>query len=223
MSSSVVTKLILKDLYLSRAIIIGGVVAGLVALAIAVTSRIGFAVGGIMFISSIVTCGILVAAFSVSGERKEKALLFALSLPISTAQYARAKLTSVLLGFLIPWVLLTGAALLCITVLDYLPQGMLVYALVVQCFFLALFCLFMVILLSTTSEGWMAVGIVGLNLSISFFMMGLGALTSIPKNASAAVPVWSAQVFTILGCEAAAIVLAFVLILYFQSRKRDFV
>jgi len=223
MSRSIVTKLILKDLYLSRAIIIGAVVAGLVALVIAVTSRIGFAIGGIMFISSIVTCGILVAAFSVMGERKDKSLLFALSLPISTAQYARAKLIAVLLGFSIPWVVLTSAALICIVALDYMPKGMIVYALVIQCFFLALFCLFMAILLSTESEGWMAVAIVGLNLSISFFMMGLGALTSIPKNASGPVAVWSTEAFTILGCEAAAIVLAFVLIFYFQSRKRDFV
>jgi hypothetical protein len=157
------------------------------------------------------------------GERKDKSLLFALSLPISTTQYARAKLTSVFLGFLIPWVLLTGAALICIVALDYMPKGMIVYALVIQCFFLALFSLFMAILLSTESEGWMAVAIVGLNLSISFFMMGLGALTSIPKNASGAVPVWSTEVFTIFAFEAAAVVLAFVLIFYFQSRKRDYV
>ena len=223
MSSSIVTKLILKDLYLSRAIIIGAVVAGLVALVIAVTSRIGFAIGGIMFISSIVTCGILVAAFSVMGERKDKSLLFALSLPVSTAQYTRAKLIAVLLGFLIPWVLLTGAALICIVALDYMPKGMVVYALVIQCFFLALFSLFMAILLSTESEGWMAVAIVGLNLSISFFMMGLGNLTSIGKNASGPVPVWSTEAFTILACEGVAIVLAFVLIFFFQSRKRDYV
>ena len=143
------------------------------------------------------------------------------ALPI--LQYARAKLTSVFLGFLIPWVLLTGAALICIVALNYMPKGMVVYALVIQGFFLALYCLFLAILLSAESEGWMAVAIIGLNLSISFFMMGLGALTSIPTNAQAAAPVWSPEVFTILSFEGAAVVLAFVLIFYFQSRKRDYV
>jgi hypothetical protein len=54
-------------------------------------------------------------------------------------------------------------------------------------------------------------------------MMGLGNLTSIGRNASAAAPVWSTEAFTILSFEAAAVVLGFVLIFFFQSRKRDFV
>ena len=221
--SSIVGKLVYKDLYLCRVIIVGAIVTGLVALAIAVTSRIGFAVGGVMLVTSIMVSGIFVAAGAVMGERKDKSLLFTLSLPLSTAQFARAKLIAVLLGFIIPWVVLTAAALLCIVLIPYMPNGMIVYALVVLGFFLTVYCLFLSVLLSTDSEGWMGVGIVGLNLGISFFMMGVGTMTSIGKNASGAVPVWSTEALTILALEAAAIVLAFVLIFFFQSRKRDFV
>ena len=44
-------------------------------------------------------------------ERKERALQFVLSLPLSLGDYVRTKLLGLMLCFLVPWSSLTAAAL----------------------------------------------------------------------------------------------------------------
>jgi ABC-2 type transport system permease protein len=224
MNGPIMRKLIFKDLYLVRVFIVGSILGGLVSLTIACTTGIvGFAIGGLTFISSVIISGVFCTMFLVLQERKDKARLFALSLPISGRQYAQAKLIAVVTAFLIPWLVLTGSAALAIVCLPWMPGGLLPYLLVLMGFFLALLCLFAAAIVTTESEGWSGVAIVVLNLSISFFMMYIGNKTSIGVNAKSAVAVWSPEVFGLIAFEAALTVLAFALIFFFQPRKRDYV
>ena len=85
MSNSMVWRLIRKDLYLYRWLIGSSLVVGGVSLFIPGLSDAALAtnVGLILLLTSVVALGIFVAIYGILTERKEKSLLFVLSLPIS--------------------------------------------------------------------------------------------------------------------------------------------
>ena len=87
MTVSVMTRLVIKDLYLVRWIALGSLVAGLVSAVIMPMGAVSAYVGGVSLICVIVILNIMIVMSSVVQERKDKALLFVLSLPISTTQY----------------------------------------------------------------------------------------------------------------------------------------
>jgi ABC-type transport system involved in multi-copper enzyme maturation permease subunit len=95
-------KLIAKEFYLHRWIIIGSTVAGVVGLLIAAEGKVRFNIGMLMWLTTIVAFGIVLAMFAIANERKERTLQFVLSLPLSHGDYVRIKVVGLLLCFLVP-------------------------------------------------------------------------------------------------------------------------
>lgn len=77
LSRSVFWALVRKDLYLQRGIVAGGVVSGLLALVLMAFGKVGFAVGGILYLSFNIVCFVFVSMFSLVTERAEQSRLFA--------------------------------------------------------------------------------------------------------------------------------------------------
>ncbi len=220
MSTNVVARLVMKDVYLCRGIIIASIGAGLLAIGIALLGPIGFAVGGIAFMTSLVAGGIFYAMFLIITERKERSILFALSLPVSVTQYQRAKLLAVLAGYFIPWSVLTVAAMVYVN-LPGVPGGLIPYVLTILVFFITLQSVTVAFLFCVTSEHIAGLGIVAINLCISFFMMYINIMSSIGRHTRDRVATWSPDVFTLIGVELGVAALALAFAFYMQSRPRD--
>ena len=173
MRSSVFWSLVRKDVYLMRGFMIAMVVVGLLSLVLMALGKVGFAVGGILFLTANVAGAIFIALTILFGERKDRSRTFALSLPISGYQYDMAKLLAGYLSFGIPWLVLTAAAIGMFLLPPREHLGMVVYALVLQGFVLALFSVTLSAMFVITSEAMTGMVILGTNICFSLFMVTL--------------------------------------------------
>jgi ABC-2 type transport system permease protein len=220
MSNPMITRLIAKDLHVNRWFMTGVVVSGLVSLVIASTSRIGFNIGSVSFITTLVAFGVILAMYGCFNERKEKTALFVLSLPLSTAEYVKAKVLGMLAVYLVPWTILTAGAV-ALFLATPIPDGLVTPTVLLSVFYLAIFCIVVAVTLSTTSEVVTSVTIILTNMSVTLFMFAIFGNPTIAEDAKSDVVVWSAPVLTLLTGEALCIALA--LALPFLFRKRDYI
>jgi hypothetical protein len=221
MNRPVFWALVRKDLYLMRGLMIITAMVGLAAFALMQLGGTGFAVGGILFLTANVAGGIFIAMFSVLTDRVKNSRLFALSLPISGAGHDLAKLVSGYLSFGIPWLLLTGVAVLGF----FMPggeRGMLVYGLMLQGFVLALFAVMLTALFLIKSETLAGLVILPLNIAFSLFMVKLNQ-PDVSGPLHSAHIVWTPFSLAMLAGEALALVASLGIALLVIFRNRDHV
>ncbi|HYP81672.1 MAG TPA: hypothetical protein VEQ17_15380 [Steroidobacteraceae bacterium] len=221
MNSSVFWALVRKDLYVLRAFMIAGTVVGLVALGSMRFGRVGFAIGGILFLTANVASGIFIAMYSLLTERKDQSRIFALSLPISGFGHDLAKLVSGYLSFGIPWTVLTVAALASFLMPHAAPErGMILYGLVLQVFVMALFSFMLLWLSINSSEALAGLAILVSNIGFSLFMVTLNQpeITAPLKTPEI---VWTPFTSGALAGELVVIVLSVAVALFALSRRRD--
>ena len=222
MSNPMIGKLIRKELALNRFFIVGALFAGLVSLAIGLIGRLAFGVGAIMFLTVVIAYAVILPMFTIVNERKEKSRLFVLSLPVSRGDYLVAKVIGVTVSFLIPWSVLLAAAL-AVILASPVPDGMLVYTTLIMLFAFADFCVIACAATLIDKEGLMALVIICMNMSVTFFIVGLGSLTSIGPDITRNVVNWSPAALTILGSEVPAIVAAFLILFWIAGREPEVV
>jgi ABC-2 type transport system permease protein len=219
--SSVFWALVRKDLYVLRAFIIITIVVGLAALFSMRFGRVGFAVGGILFLTANIAGGIFIAMYSLLTERKEQSFLFALSLPISGFKYDLAKLVAGYLSFGIPWIILTTAGLFGFLMPDAAAErGMLVYGLVIQLFVLAQFSFVLLWLFLIASEALAGVAILIANVGFSLFMVTVNQ-PQVTKPLRTSEIIWTPFAQWTLAGELLVIVTSLGLALFAMSRRRD--
>jgi ABC-2 type transport system permease protein len=219
--SSVFWALVRKDLYVLRGLMIITVVVGLGALVGMRFGRIGFAIGGILFLTANVAGGIFMAMLSLLTERKEQSNLFALSLPISGFKYSLTKLVSAYLSYGIPWTVLTVIGLAGY----FMPyaaadRGMFVYGLVLQLFVLALFSFVLAWLFIVSSEVLAGLVILISNIFFSLFMVTLNQ-PDVTNPLHSPHIVWTPFTLSAVIGELAVIALSIGLTLFALSRRRD--
>lgn len=218
-----IRKLIVKDLYLNRWFIAVAIVAGLVSLGIATTGRIGFNVGALCWMTVIVALGVLLPMYGVVNERKERSLLFVLSLPISGVDYVRAKLFGLMLCFLLPWLVLSAGAVGLIVVSDAIPDGLLPFASLLCGFLLVNFGFVLVGALLTRSEAVMGAIIIGTNMAVTLYFFLLGGLPQINAHLSGPHPVWNGTVWLIFSIQACVLIATLALCLLVSRYRRAFI
>jgi len=219
----VVLKLVTKELHLYRGFITLVTAAGLASLLVAAAGgEAMFQIGFLVWLTAVIALGVMLALFGVATERKERALLFVLSLPIAPADYVLAKLLGLLLCFLLPWALLSGGALLLVALSPGLADGLLPYGVLLCVYLLANYALVLSATLHVRSEAGMAGIIVLTNMSVSLFMMGVPRIPAIGQHMAAAAPVWNGAFWQVLTAELAVILLALSLPLFIAARRRDF-
>jgi ABC-2 type transport system permease protein len=174
MRSSVFWALVRKDMYVLRTFSIAGLVTGLLALGAMLIGKVGFAIGGILYLTANVAGGIMIAMYGFMNDRKEQTRLFALSLPISGQRHELAKLTAVFLSYGIPWLILTLVGAVLIPLVGIFPRGFMVYALLVQGCCLALFGFLIAAMFIAKSERLAGLAVITTNLLFSLFMVTLG-------------------------------------------------
>lgn len=222
MSNPMIGKLIGKELSLNRTFMGAATVGGIVSLLVCLLGKIGFAVGGIMLITVLVAYGVILPMFAIVGERKERTRLFVLSLPVSRGEYVRAKVVGVALSFIIPWAVLLISALALILATP-IPDGLAVFTTLLMMFALADFSIIVCAAMLIHSEGVMAAVIIFMNMSVTFFMVGITNLTSIGRESAIDAINWSTPAVMTLAAELAAIAIAFGVLLWISGREPEVV
>lgn len=223
MNRSVMRILIRKDLRMTWPSQVAALAAGAGALvlwqlasqAVAIAATVGFFIVLVML-------GVLPMMMIVN-ERKKQTLAFVMSLPVTAAQYAIAKLTTALGMFLVPWLMLVGVALTLIVSRSDIPNGIIPLALILMLIPLVGFLIQTSVAIVSESETRSVFTMGAVNVSYSFVWVAITMTPGLTRDAGAPVPVWNETVLSVLAGEAAAIVAVLALALYLQSRKRDFV
>jgi hypothetical protein len=221
-TQSIVWQLVRKDLRIAWPLIFGTLVLGVLSLALSPWSGVAFFVGGSILVVALILLNIMLVMGSLINERKEKIRVFLLSMPVSTTQYAVAKLLSSMIAYVVPAVVLTLGAVI-LLVATPLPNGFipLFIATSVHCFFY--FCVLLAVALVTDKQTWITTVIIFGNVSVSFVIPGLINLSSIGPSLPTEVAVWSPDVVTFIAIElvlgAAALAISFVV----NSKKTEFV
>ena len=216
-------KLIAKELYVNRWMVIGGAISGVASVLIATLGQTGFNVGALTWLTTIIAVGVILALYGIMNERKEHALLFVMSLPLSIADYVRAKVMGLALCFLVVWLTSSVAALLLVFGKESVPDGVAPYTILLCVYMLANFAVVLCGTLQARSEAFTTAIIVITNMGVSLFMFTVGPLPGIQQHMWAPAPVWSATFWTVLACELAVLVLAFTLPFLLAARRRDFI
>jgi ABC-2 type transport system permease protein len=223
MSRSVVTRLVLKDFYLQWPLIAGSLLLGFAMLGIALFGGgpITFYVGSVSFICVLILLNVLLVGATVAQEKKDKVMLFVLSLPVSTTQYALTKLVSSLLAFLIPFCLLGGAAILVIA-LTPIPHGLIPLTLAVMMYVCVYFCIFLAVALAADSVLKNTIVIICGNVGLNFLIAWLLNRPSVALASKGPVAIWSPEIIATLTVEVLGSLLALAAALVMILRKKDF-
>jgi hypothetical protein len=220
MRASVFWALVRKDMYVLRVFTIAGLVSGLLALGTMLVGKVGFAIGGILYLTANVAAGIMIAMYGFMTDRKEQTRIFALSLPISGQQHDLAKLTGAFLTYGIPWTVLTVIAVLVMPLAGIIPRGLLVYGLLVQGCCLAIFSILVAALFVTVSEPLAGLAIITCNIVFSLFMVTLGQ-PSVGGPLQGPQIVWTPVSLWLLAGEVGVIIISVVFAISVILRKRD--
>jgi ABC-type transport system involved in multi-copper enzyme maturation permease subunit len=216
-------KLIAKELYVNRWFIGIGSVASIASALVAAFGQTGFNVGALTWLTTIIAFGVMLALYGVMNERKEHSLLFVMSLPLSIADYVRAKMLGLTLCFGLVWLAASGAVLLLVLLKASIPDGLVAYVILLCVYMLANFAVVLCGSLQARSEAVTTTMIVITNMGVSIFMFTIGPLPGIQKHMWAPAPVWTDTFWTVLGCELAVLAIALTLPFFLAARRRDFV
>jgi ABC-2 type transport system permease protein len=220
--SLVTRKLIVKELFVNRWFIGSSAAAGVLAVCITPFGETAFNVGALTWLTTIIAFGVMLALHGVMNERKEQSLQFVLSLPLSIAEYVRAKLIGLLLSFLVTWIVASGAAITMVLVVSRVPDGLVPYVVLLCLFMLANFSVVLAGTLYARSEAMTTAVIIVTNMAVSVFMFTVGALPGLKQHMMGPTPVWNDTFFTILAVELLVFVVALALPLATAARRRDF-
>lgn len=220
--SAVVGPLVVKDLFLMRWAVAGTLAAGVVSLALMPVGGILSYVGGVSLICALIILNIFVALYGVAQERREKMLLFVLSLPVSPLQITLSKVAAMGIAFGVPWLALTGGTVVVIGA-TALPDGILPFWIAVLAYLLLYFCALLAVALLRPSNGWQAAAITVGNISVNFVIPLLLALPSVKANQAGARAVWTADVVGIIAVELVLGAVVLGLAVWRRARQADFV
>jgi ABC-2 type transport system permease protein len=220
--NTMVKRLILKDWYLQRWLVGGYFAAGILSLVIlGLGSQASFYAGTVLLITVLVAMSAQVVMATVVKERSELTLPFIMTMPVSTRQYATAKILANVLIVFLPW-----AALALGTIGEFAAspkaQGLIPFAVITLTELLVSYSLMLAVAIITESEGWTIGMIVAGNLFLQGFLYVVSHIPSIGGNMGGGHAVWSQPAILILLGELAAIPLILGLTYYVQSKKTDF-
>jgi len=219
---ALVLRLMAKDVYLNRQTMFAALIGGLASLIIASTSGIGYSIGSISFITTMMAFGVVLAMFSIAQERKDRSGMFVLSLPLAPMDYVRAKLLGTTLTYFIPWSVLSAVAVPVIP-LTPLPDGAMPMTVLLLVYFLLTFSVMALVALLVSSEAKTTLAIIATNMSLTFFMFGISRIHGIGWGLDRKeTPTWSGSFFAVLAAELAVIAITFAIPMCFNLRKKEF-
>lgn len=224
MNRAMIQRLVLKDWYFNRWVILGYLAGGSIALAlVGGGNEAAFFAGCILLVTVLISMGIHLAMATVVQERTQHTLPFVMALPISPAEYTTAKIVANLLLFVAPWLVMVLASIGVVAARAAIPDGMIPFVVLLLFEIFVGYCLIVAVALVSESEGWTIGAIVTTNLAFQGFMYVVSHQPAIAAEMRGQAILWSGPTIPILLAEIAAIAAILSLTFFFQSRKTDFV
>jgi ABC-2 type transport system permease protein len=224
MNAQAIQILFLKDLFLSRWPLFGYLVAGLLSAAFTCLpgEKAGF-IGFILMVTVAIAAGIHLIGVLLLAEPLDMTRTFVMSLPVSLLDYSIAKISVVLVAFLIPWLGMLASLAVYSYVIPEAKPGVLAFLVMVFLFMFAGFCLQLVTAVITESVGWTIVVVVLGNVLLNLFLVMLNEQPVIAELANNEVLTWPPIVLQIIAIEILVAVPALVLAFLIQIRRRDLI
>jgi hypothetical protein len=194
----VVKLLVAKDWQLFEKQLAAYVGAGIVALCFLGHARPwSFYVGSLLLLVVLVAAACFAISNSLLVERKEQTLAFVMSLPVSPLDFYLSKLIGNLVTFGVPFLVIAGGAL-GVILLTPLPDGLVVYSLLIFGHILLAYCVSLGVAMAVESEGWNTFVMIASMVLVNPFLMLLAQFPAIVDNARTEDIVWSTPAVTIL-------------------------
>jgi ABC-2 type transport system permease protein len=222
MNRSLIRALILKDLYLCRWIVGISVALGLLAVAILPLGTVAFYIGSVSVVCVLIVLNVFLVTFWVVQERKDKTMLFVLSLPISTSQYLVAKMASNFIAFFVPWLMVTVAGIVMVD-LSGIPNGYIPFMVTILVYILSYYCVLLSVALVSDSMAWTTTVIITGNVSVNFMIPLAIRFPSVADNIRGATAQWGTDVIATLAIETALGIVAMAAVFALHSKKKDFI
>lgn len=225
MNTFIVTRLILKDWYLSRGLLGAAIATGLLTLAAVAAARgtaIALILGIIVLVTILIGMGAVIMS-SMVNERKQQTLPFVMSLPISYLEYTTSKLVGSLLIFLVLWLALLLGIIATILTTPWFSHGLIPFVVIMSVEILMSTCLIVAVSVTTESQGW-TIGVAQIGgLALNVVGFSIVRLPGIGHTMSSHTIQWSRTSILLLLIEFSAIALMIGIAFFIQSRKRDFI
>lgn len=217
-----VVRLVRKDLYLHRRLGVASLVAGFAALGLlAMGGETSLYMGGVLLVTVLIALGAGLAFLTLIEERQEQTLPFIHSLPVSTRQTAAAKILANLLTFGAVWSVLLVGTLVLILRDDELPDGLVVYAIIVLAEIVLGTCSILLVAMATESVAWTIGATIFGNLLFNGFLFQVLHTPTFLAAAESARVVWPSEALFLLFAELAGIVLLTSLAFAISTRRKD--
>jgi ABC-type transport system involved in multi-copper enzyme maturation permease subunit len=221
MNRALIVRLILKDWYLSRTLLMLIVAGGTLSIGVLYLPGNISVIGLVTSLMTAIFLSVLLPLQTVVNERKNHNLAFVMSLPISPMEYTAAKVLGNLSAFLVLW------AVIAIGVIGTIARagvfgGVIPLATMAALSPFVTFCLLLAVSIVVESEMWSMLTMGATNCAYSFWFL-LFRIPGFGENLKSPVAIWSRPILLILAGQITVIVGALVLTFYLQSRKRSFV
>jgi ABC-2 type transport system permease protein len=244
MNPTVIKRLILKDWYFNRFILVSLTLGGMIALLVS-----GFSNGFIRIIAAVMFMAaasivIFMPSWMVTGERREQTLPFIMSLPISIKDYTMAKIGGTLFLALGLSIVLFVAYVVFATVFEpslagsvsstiatddpgiaqwarsagSIPSTVVTFGMLV-----VMFCVNLGVALVAESEKPTMFITIICNICFWFFWSFFRIASFVLPDLASPTIVWRPEILWILAAEVAAVPLILATTFYLQSRKTDFI
>ena len=218
----IIRLLVAKDWYLFQKQLAAYVVAGIVALCLlGMAKGWSFYLGSLMLLIVMVSVACFAISTSLIVERREHTLAFVMSLPVSPLDFWVAKLLGNLATFLVPFLLLVlGTVGVILT--TPLPDGLLVYSLLLFGHILLAYCVSLSVAMAVESEGWNTFAMIGSMVMVNPFIMALGQIPAITAPVKTEAIVWSGPAVAILATQLGLGLAILAISAWVHCRKKSF-
>jgi hypothetical protein len=222
LNTPVIRLLVAKDWQLFQKQLAFYVLAGIVALCLlGLAKPWAFYVGSLMLIIVMISAACFSISTSLMVERKEQTLAFVMSLPVSPLDFTVAKLLGNLVTFFVPFAVMVVGTL-AVVAFTPLPDGLLVYSLLIFAYILFAYSVSLAVAMSVESEGWSTFAMIGSMVLLNPYIMGLSQVEAINSTVREDAIVWSTAAVAILAALAVTSLLVVGLTTWFHARKPAF-
>jgi ABC-2 type transport system permease protein len=218
----VIKQLVIKDWQLFRKQLAFYVLAGIVALCfLGMAKAWAFYIGSLTLIIVLISAACFSISTSLINERKEQTLAFAMSLPVSPADFIVSKLVGNLLTFAVPFaVMLAGT--LGVVLYTPLPDGLFVYSLLIFAWIEFGYAISLAVAMTVESEGWATFAMIGSMVLINPYMMALSQVPAISTRIEQDAIVWTLPAVAILATLSVLAVAVIAVTTWHHARKPAF-
>lgn len=223
MTGSITRQLIAKDLYIHRRAILVYLAVGFLSVALLLFGGggLGFLLGAILLIGVLSAGAIHIVMVSVIGERSDKTLSFVMSLPVSPAGYALAKIASASVMFLAIWLALAAAVLGTIYTTGF-PDGWAPAASIILLQLVVTFAVILSAALVSESQGWTVAAIIASIIAMNILVPLVLRMPEVDQNLSGSTAVWTQGIVQILAVQLGLVATILGITTLLQARKTDF-